>query len=80
MTIEPTEFDMVALARRGLQALLDEAVAEVEFAQRYAIVDTGLWSPTPEAIEAKEQALNNWSTADERLRRFNALYPEPVAR
>lgn len=38
MTIEPTEFDMIALARRGLQALLDEAITEDEFASRFASV------------------------------------------
>ena len=28
MTIEPSDFDMIDLARRGLQALLDEAIAD----------------------------------------------------
>jgi hypothetical protein len=79
MTIEPTEFDLVALARRGLQALLDEAVSEVEFARRYATVDTATQAPTPQAKEAKEQALDAWAIAYDRLARFNLLHPERVA-
>lgn len=72
-------FDMVALARRGLQALLDERIAEVEFARRYATVDVTTRSPTPEAKEAKEMALDAWSDAYERLARFNRHHPERVA-
>jgi hypothetical protein len=73
------DLDMVALARRGLQALLDERIAEVEFARRYATVDLATRSPTPEAKEAKEVALDAWAVAHDRLARFNALHPERAA-
>lgn len=56
MTIEPTEFDMIALARRGLQALFDEACAEVEFARRHAFADATTRQLTPESAEARDGA------------------------
>lgn len=79
MEIEPTEFDMIALARRGLQALLDEADAEVQFARRYATVAVHSRSLTPEAAAAKAKADHAAQVAHDRLARFNVLYPEPVA-
>lgn len=79
MTIEPTEFDLVALARRGLQALLDEADAEVEFARRFAMVDVATRSLTPASAEAKAKARDAYKAAKDRLARFDMLHPEPVA-
>lgn len=72
-------FNMVALARRGLQALLDEADAEVEFARRFAMVDVATRSLTPASAEAKAKALDAWQAAKDRLARFDMLHPEPVA-
>lgn len=78
MTIEPTDFDMIALARRGLQALFDDALAEVRFATDFAVVDkaTGEWGP--ESVEARDTALKTAHEAFTRLDRFNVLYPEPL--
>lgn len=78
MTIEPTEFDMIALARRGLQALLDEAVAEVKIAREHELWDRRSGQLTPESEEAKAKAFANWTEAMQRLVRFQALYPELV--
>ena len=72
-------FDVVALTRRGLQALLDEADAEVEFARRFAMVDVAARSLTPESAEAKAKALDAWQAAKDRLARFEALHPDPIA-
>lgn len=77
MTIEPAEFDMVALARRGLQALYDEGCAGIEFAQRHARIDWATMDYTPE--EAQAEAYEVWSAAYDRLARFNVLHPERVA-
>lgn len=79
MTIEPTEFDMIALARRGLQALLDEAVAEVQLARRFEAwdLDTGKLEPASE--EAKATAFAAWTEAAQTLARFDLLHPERVA-
>ncbi|WP_298958504.1 hypothetical protein [uncultured Methylobacterium sp.] len=76
MVIEPTEFDMIALARRGLQALLDEAIAEVQLARRFEAwdIDTGKLEPASE--EAKAVAFAAWTKAAELLNRFNVLHPE----
>lgn len=77
MTIEPTEFDLVALARRGLQALFDEALAEIRFATDFAVVDktTGQWAP--ESLEARDTAFQTAHEAWVRLSRFSVLHPEP---
>lgn len=79
MTIEPTDFDMIALARRGLQALLDEAVAEVQLARRFEAwdIDTGKLEPASE--EAKAMAFAAWTKAAQTLARFDILHPERVA-
>ncbi|WP_342112061.1 hypothetical protein [Methylobacterium sp. SI9] len=79
MTIEPTEFDLVALARRGLQALLDDAAAEVGLARRHELWDRRTGQLTPESEEAKATAFAAWTEAAQRLNRFGFLYPEPVA-
>ena len=78
MTIEPTEFDMIALARRGLEALCDEAEAERQFARRFAFVDIGTRELTPESAAAKAKADDTAQAAYDRLDRFNVLYPKPV--
>ncbi|SFM30975.1 hypothetical protein [Methylobacterium pseudosasicola] len=78
MTIEPTEFDMVALARRGLQALLDDAAAEVGLARRHELWDRRTGQLTPESEEAKATAFAAWVEAGKRLQRFDMLHPEPV--
>ncbi len=67
MTIEPSDFDMIALARRGLQALLDEAVAEVQMARRHELWDPRTGQLTPESEEAKATA----------FRRLDRCRPEP---
>lgn len=74
MTIEPSDFDMIALARRGLQALLDEAIAEDEFAARFAMVDRRgeLTRESQRAYEAAAAAIRDART---RLARFDVLYP-----
>jgi hypothetical protein len=79
VTIEPTEFDMIALARRGLQALLDEAVAEVRVARAYEAWDPRTGKLTPESEGAKAKAFANWTEAKRSLARFDLLHPEPVA-
>lgn len=79
MTIEPTEFDLVALARRGLQAHLDEAVAEVKVARTYEAWDPRTGQLTPASEEAKAKAFANWTEAARSLARFDLLHPEPVA-
>ncbi|GJD54334.1 hypothetical protein [Methylobacterium dankookense] len=79
MTIEPTEFDMIALARRGLQALYDEGCAGIEFAQGHARIDPATMDYTAESKEAQEQAYEVWSAAYDRFARFNVLHPERVA-
>lgn len=78
MTIEPTDFDLIALARRGLQALLDEAVAEVQLARRFEAwdIDTGKLEPASE--EAKAVAFAAWTKAARTLARFDLLHPERV--
>ncbi|KQO89452.1 hypothetical protein [Methylorubrum sp. SL192] len=76
MTIEPTEFDLISLARRGLQALLDEAIAERQFARKFATVDVSTRRYTPESKEATSRALDAFGVAHDRLTRFNLLYPE----
>ncbi|MGU3284680.1 hypothetical protein [Methylobacterium mesophilicum] len=78
MTIEPTEFDMIALARRGLQAHLDEAIAEDEFASRFAKVDKR-GELIGESMLAYRTAAEAIRVARDRLARFNVLYPERVA-
>jgi len=78
MTIEPTEFDMIALARRGLQAHLDEAIAEDEFASRFAMVDKR-GELTRESMLAYRTAAEAIRVARDRLARFNLLYPERAA-
>lgn len=78
MTIEPTEFDMIALARRGLQALLDEAVAEDQYAARHAWVDKR-GELTAESQRAFETAAEAIRKATDELARFNVLYPEPAS-
>lgn len=79
MTIEPTDFDMIALARRGLQAHLDEAIAEVKVARTYEAWDRRPGQLTPESEEAKAKAFANWTEAARSLARFDLLHPEPVA-
>ncbi|MBK3405094.1 hypothetical protein H0176_00550 [Methylorubrum populi] len=79
MKIEPTEFDMIALARRGLQALLDDAAAEVQMARRHELWDRRTGQLTPESEEAKARAFANWTEAARSLARFDLLHPEPVA-
>ena len=75
---DPT-FDMVALARRGLQALLDEADAEVEFARKRAWVDrTG--QLTPASVEAQATAAEAFRTASDQLARFAVLHPEAATK
>lgn len=79
MTIEPTEFDLIALARRGLQALLDEAVIEVRVARAYEAWDPRTGQLTPASAEAKAEAFAAWKKAARSLARFDLLHPEPVA-
>jgi hypothetical protein len=79
VTISPDEFDMIALARRGLQALLNEAEAEVQMARRHELWDRRTEQLTPESEEAKATAFAAWTEAAQRLNRFGFLYPEPVA-
>ena len=77
MTIEPTEFDLVALARRGLQALLDQAFSEIQYARKYATGDVATRAPTPESAEAMKAAFEAHRVAKERLDRFELLHPDP---
>jgi hypothetical protein len=74
MTIEPTDFDMIALARRGLQALLDEAIAEDDYASRHASVDRS-GELTAESKLAFLTATAAIREARLRLARFDVLYP-----
>ncbi|MBI1689296.1 hypothetical protein [Methylorubrum sp. DB1722] len=78
MTIELTDFDMVALARRGLQALFDEASTELRFARKHAVRDERTGELTPESIEAGETARRATVEAMDRLVRFTALYGSPA--
>ncbi|AWI91970.1 hypothetical protein C0214_27180 (plasmid) [Methylobacterium sp. DM1] len=79
MTIEPTEFDMIALARRGLHAHLDEVIAEIKMARAHELWDRRTGQMTPESEEAKAKAWGNWCEAARTLDLFNLLHPEPVA-
>lgn len=74
MTIEPTELDMIALARRGLEALYDEASTELRFARRLAANDAATGGVTAESAEARATALRAVEEATDRLLRFNVLY------
>jgi len=69
VTIEPTEFDMIALARRGLQAHLDEAIAEVKVARTYEAWDPGTGQLTPASEEAKAKVEPAGVTSDRAGRR-----------
>ncbi|MFE1597439.1 hypothetical protein [Methylobacterium sp. ID0610] len=79
MTIEPTEFDMVALARRGLEASVDDGERERRFAAMFAEVDRATGRLTQESAAAMARANEAIREADERLARFNVLYPERAA-
>ncbi len=78
MTIEPTEFDMIALARRGLEAIFDEASIELKFARKHAVRDERTGELTPESLEAGETARRATVEAMDRLARFTALYGSPA--
>lgn len=75
MTIEPSDFDMIALARRGLEALFEEASTELRFARKHAVRDGRTGELTPESIESGETARRATVEAMDRLCRFNVLYP-----
>lgn len=78
MTIEPTDFDLIALARRGLEALFEEA-SELRFARKHAVRDERTGELTPESIEAGETARRASVDAMDRLCRFNVLHPPAEA-
>ncbi|KMO44134.1 hypothetical protein VQ03_04135, partial [Methylobacterium tarhaniae] len=65
--------------RRGLQALLDEAVTEVKLARAHEVWDRRTGQLAPESEEAKATAWANWCEAARTLDLFNVLHPEPVA-
>jgi hypothetical protein len=73
--IHATEFDMVALMRRGLRALLDDAHVEIQFASRYAAIGCASRGISQASAEAKTRALVTREVAAKRLLRFSALYP-----